>query len=268
MGRYFRFDGNTFDFATRCDVTERREYFNEFTFGGQRDQRIYGLSKVTPMLTAEYDVNGLYFLRNVLGTLSATIPSTMTIAEVPEIGTISADIDGIYAGITQAKVDTWNFTVEENGPARVEFAAIGKGFAGTAPTAYTADFCSTVVMPYNVGVTVNTSSIGFTRFNLNVNNALTPIFKNATLPQTIRATGLEVDGKIRVADYKNANIADGSLCVVVSPIGTIYIPTIKVTEIPSRARGFDLPEAEYSFIGFPSCTDQAIKAVLGTTIKW
>jgi hypothetical protein len=266
MGRYFRFDGNTFDFATRCDVTERREYFNEFTFGGQRDMRIYGLSKVTPMLTAEYDVNGLYFLKNVLGTATG---SSITIGADPgEIGTISADIDGTYAGITQAKVDTWNFTVEENSPARVEFSAIGRGFAGTAPTAYTADFCSTVVMPYNVVVNVNGTSIGFTRFNLNINNALQPIFKNATLPQTIRATGLEVDGKIRVADYKNANIADGSLSVAVNPIGTIFVPTVKITEIPSRARGYDLPEAEYSFIGFPTCTDQAVKAVLGSTIKW
>ena len=208
MGRYFRFDTNYFDFATRADFNWRRDWFSEFVFGGSRDKRIYGLTRVTPTATWTYDVNGLKFLYYATGSIS-TNGVTITVGDTPEIGTLHAGVDGINAGITGAKVDTWEFTVEEGGPARVEVNAIGKNTTTVAPTAYTTDIDQTVIMPYDVSVTINTSSIGYTRFNLRVSNDLQPIFKTATLPNTIRPQGLMVEGRVRCQDYLDTDVTDG-----------------------------------------------------------
>jgi len=267
MGRYFRFDAENFDFAVRADFSWRKEYFSEFVFGGARDKRIYGLTRITPTATWEYDVNGLEFMQYALGTVSVD-GTTISVADTPEIGTIHAGIDGVNAGITFAKIDTWDFTVEEGGPAKVEVTAIGKNTTTVAPSAYTTDIDAPVIMPYNVGVTINTSSIGFVRFNLRVNNGQQAIFKTGTVPATIRPTGLEIEGRIRVLDYLDSSVTDGSLAVVVGTIGNIYVPTVKLTEIPPRVTGYDLPEIEYSFNGYPTTSNDAIRAILSNTIKW
>lgn len=267
MGRHFRFDTNTFNFATRCDVTWRKEYFTEFTFGGARDQRIYGLTKITPTLTAAYDMDGLLFLKNVLGTIS-TNGVTIGVNDLPEISTIHAGIDGENAGILNAKIDTWEMTVEEGNIAKAEFTAIGRNTTTVAPTAYTTNFNSAPLMPYNFGVTINTTAIDFTRLNLSINNGLQAIFKTSTLPVTIRPTGLQIEGKIKVPNYLTDSMVDGSMRVVCGTIGTIDLATCKVTEIPVKAQGYDLPEVEYSFTAFPLGTTQAIKVLLGNTILW
>jgi len=267
MGRYFKFDGNTFDFATRADVSWRYEYWNEFVFGGERDQRVYGLTKITPSITAEYDLNGLKFLKYALGSLEAT-GVTVTVSDLPQIATIHAGVDGIWAGILDAKIDTWSMSVEENGPVKAEFTAIGKNTTSATATVYSADFCTNVMMASDVSVVVGTNTIDYTRFNLNINNGLEPIFKGSTIPQTIRPTGLEIDGRIRVADYLDTDIVNTSLAVHIGTIGDIYIPIIKITEIPPRVTGYDLPEAEYAFNGYPGCTVSAIWANLDNTIKW
>jgi hypothetical protein len=267
MGRYFRFDNNTLNFATRCDVDVKNDHFTDFTFGGERDQRIYGLTKITPSLSCSYDMDGLKFLQYVLGSISAN-NATITVTDLPELGTISAAVDGEYAGITQAKIDTWKFTIEEGSPAKAEFTATGKNTVTVGPSSYSADFCSSVLMPSDFRLTINTSSIDFTRINLNINNALTPIFKTSTLPVTIRPTGLEIDGKIRVPTYMSNAVTNGSLRIVCGTIGNIDLATIRVTEIPNKVTGFELPETEYSFTAFPTCTGQAIKVTLSNTIKW
>jgi hypothetical protein len=269
MGRYFRFNTNTFNFATRCDVTWRKEYFTEFTFGGARDQRIYGLTRVTPSLTCAYDMDGLKFLQYVLGTISAN-GATISVSDLPEISTIHAGIDyaNENAGILNAKIDTWEFTVEEGNIAKAEFNAIGKDTTTIAPTAYTTDFNSSPLMPYNFSVTINTSSIDFNRLNLRINNGLQAIFKTSTLPVTLRPTGLEIEGRIRVPNYITDAMVDGSLRIVCGTIGTIDLATCKVTEIPVKAQGYDLPETEYSFTAFPLGTTQAIKVHLQNTILW
>ena len=267
MGRYFKFDSNTFNFATRCDVNVKYDNFTDFTFGGERDQRIYGLTKITPSLTCAYDVDGLKFLINVLGTVSAN-GVTVTVADLPEIGSISALVEAEYAGISFAKIDTWDFTIEEGSPAKAEFSAIGKNTVAAGPATYSSDFCSAVLMPSDCRVTINTSSIDFSRFNLKINNGLDPIFKTSTLPTTIRPTGLEIEGKIRVPSYIGTVVTNGSLRLVCGTIGNIDLATIRVTEIPSKVTGYNIPETEYSFTAFPTCNGQAIKAILSNTIKW
>ena len=267
MGRYFRFDANNFDFAVRADVDWRYDYFSEFVFGGTRDKRIYGLTRLTPNMTFEYDVNGLRFLQYVIGTISAN-GVTVSVEDPAYIGTIHAGVDGINAGISDAKIDTWEFTVEEGGPCKAEVNAIGRATSTAAPAAYTTDIDSAVVMPYDVGVTINTSSIGFVRFNLRISNGMEAIYKRDTVPATIRATGLEVEGRIRCLDYLDSSVTDGSLVVVVGNVGNIYVPTVKLTEVPPRATGYDLPEVEYTFNGYPTTSDDAISAILSNTVKW
>jgi len=270
MGRYFRFtegaNSNTFDFTVRADFSERKEYFSEFVFGGERDKRIYGLTRITPTASWEYDVNGLAFLRFVLGSLSGS--SVTSVTDTPEMGTIHAGVDGINYGITSSKVDTWNFTVDEGGPVKAEVTAMGKGTTTVAPAAYTTDIDQAVVMPYDVGVTIGTSSIGFVRFNLNINNGLQPVFKNQTVPVTIRPTGLEVSGRIRVLEYYDSDVVDGSLAIKVGTLGVLYVPTVKFTEVPPTATGYELPEIEYSFNGYPTTSQDAVWATLNNTLKW
>lgn len=262
MGRYFKFNGNTFNFATNCDVDIKKEYFKDFVFGGNRDQRIYGLTRVTPSLTCRYDLDGLNFLQYVLGSIAT---GTVTVSDLPEIGTISAAIDNEFAGITQAKIDTWKLTVEEANPVRAEFTAMGKNICGTAPTSYTPNFASPPIMPYNVSVTINTTAVTFSLFELNISNGIDAIFKTSTLPVTLRPTGLEISGKIRFPQYATTIIADGSLRLVLGSAGTIDLATIKVTEIPPKVQGYDLPDVEYSFDAFPAGTTPAIKAYVGST---
>lgn len=267
MGRYFRFDTNTINFATRCDVTWRKEHFTDFVFGGERDQRIYGLTRITPSLTCAYDVDGFKFLDYVLGTHSTDF-TTLSVSDLPQMSTVHLSVDGENAGILNAKVDNWELTVEEGAPARAEWTAIGRDMTTVAATAYTTNFDSAVLMPCDFRMTINTSSIDFTRFNLRINNGLDAIFKTSTLPVTIRPTGLEIDGRIRIPNYLTDQVTNGSLRIVCGTIANIDLATVRVTEIPPKVTGYDLPETEYSFIAFPKGTTQAIKVLLSNTILW
>ena len=267
MGRYFRFDTNTINFVTRCDTSIKREHFTDFVFSGERDQRIYGLTKITPSITCAYDVDGLLFLKNVLGTISAD-NKTITVGDLPNIGSINISVDGENAGILNAKIDTWDFTIEEGQPAKAEWTAIGRNTTAVDTASYVTNFSSPVLMPSDFTLVINTNTIDFTRFNLNINNQLNPIFKTSTLPVTIRSSGLEVEGKIRLMNYSTDGVTDGSLKLVCGAVGTILLATIRVTEIPPKATGYDLPETEYSFTAFPSGTIPSIKVVLSNTLKW
>ena len=278
MGRYLRFGaadatGYTFNFATRCDVTYRKEYFMDFVFGGSRADRAFGLTRITPELTAAYDVDALGFLRYVLGNVDGTVtPWTVTVAADPgNIGTIACEVDGEAAGITNAKVDNWELSVEEGAPARANFTAIGRGtYTVSTVTPYTADFSSSVLMPSNFSLTINTSACSFSLFSMRINNALDSIFKTDTLPVTLRPTGLEITGRIRVPQYAGTYVTDGSITLVAGTIGTIYIGNAKVMEIPPRVTGYELPTTEYSYTGFPQTAagGYAIRAIIGSTVKW
>lgn len=267
MTRYLKFDTGFLNFPTRADVNFRKDYFTDFTFGGQRDRRIYGLTKCTPQITVAYDMDGLNFLQYVIGGSGGVF----TPADVPEIGTIWVGIDDQNFGIINAKVDTWEMNVEGGNPARAEWTAIGKGTFGSTLATYTPNFGSGVIMPSSISVSIGASSIDFSRLNLRVSNALDIIFKSSTLPATIRPTGLEVTGRIRVPYYNLATVVDGSISIKIPGCGTISLPICKITEIPARATGFNLPETEFSFTGFPGAgaTDYAISATASTiTINW
>ena len=268
MGRYFKFDANYFNFATRCDVSWRKEYFMDFVFGGERSDRAYGLTRITPQLTAAYDVDGLYFLKNVIGSAGTTLPCTITVADTPQIGTIGCSVDTESAGILNAKVDTWEITVEEGAPVRSEFTAIGRNTTTFGASSYSADFGSNVLMPSDCIVNVGVTPVSVSLFSMRIGNGLEPIFKTSTLPVTIRATGLEVTGRLRVPSFLDSSVQDNSLSCVYGTIGTIFIGAAKFLEIPPRVTGYELPETEYSWTGFPGAGITALKAVLNNTIKW
>lgn len=268
MGRYFKFDTYNFNFATRCDISWRKEYFMDFVFGGERSDRAYGLTRITPQLTAAYDVDGLYFLKNVIGSAGTTIPCTISVAETPQINTIGASVDTESAGILNAKVDTWEITAEEGNPVRAEFTCIGRNTTVFGAGSYSADFDSNVIMPSDCTLTLGASPVSFSLFSLRIGNGLQSIFKSSTLPVTIRATGLEITGRLRVPNYYDPTIQDNSISMAYGTIGTIFIGAAKFLEIPPRVTGYDLPETEYSYTGFPGAGITAIKAILLNTIKW
>jgi len=226
MGRYLEFGtvASHFNFALRADFSERREYFRDFVLGGTRDKRIYGLTRITPSVTASYDLDGLKFLEYVLGTLNGT---TIEVASnLPVSGSIAVDVDGEGYQIKNAQVDTWELTVE----------------------------------------TLEGATISYSRFVLRLNNQIDVIHRSDTLPSSLRPTGLEVSGRIRVPNYATGFGSEGSMQITIANIGTIYIPTVKFTEIPPRVTGFDLPETEVSFEGFPSGNNPAIRVVLADTV--
>jgi len=270
MARYLVFDTNHFDFATRVDTTYRKEYFDDFVFSGARDRRIYGLTKITPSMDVGYDINGLKFLSYVLGNISG-VTITPSSLNPTYMNSISVEVDGETAGMGITCVDTWELTSEEGNPVKAQFTAIGKTTVSPVLTAYNANFCSAVVMPADLILKIGEVSIEYSRLQLNVNNNVEVIFRNQTLPSSLRAQGLEVSGRIRVPNYMAGGITDNIVSIGNGAIGTIHLGTIKLTELPARASGFDLPETDYAFTVYPPCAtgEYAMKVILsaaGSTI--
>ena len=267
MARYFEFSGNSIDFPTRADFVERKEYFEDFVLGGGRDLRAYGLTRITPNLTVAYDVNGLRFLKYALGSESGTAsPYTITVGSTLPTADYKVTVDDDNMSIHDAKVDTWEITIEEGAPVRAEFTVIGKTLGTEAASAFTPDFNNMPILPHEctlkIGGTPNTL---WTRISLRINNALEAIHKTSSVPVDIRETGLEITGRIRAPEYSEwAN--EGSIDLIIGSAGTIIVRQVKFTEVPPRVTGFDLPETEISFSGYPSGTLAAIKAIVGS--KW
>lgn len=266
MARYFEFSGNSIDFPIRADFTERREYFEDFVLGGGRDLRAYGLTRITPNLTVEYDVNGLRFLRYVLGSETGTSPYTITVGSTLPVADYKVTVEGDNMSIHSAKVDTWEITIEEGNPVRAEFTVIGRNIGSQAALPFSPDFNNMPILPHqctlNINGVINTL---WTRISLRINNALEPIFKTSSIPVEIRETGLEITGRIRAPEYTNW-APEGSIDLIVGRAGTITVRNVKFTEVPPRVTGFDLPETEISFSGYPVGTLAAIFARVGS--KW
>lgn len=267
MARALRFDSTMFfNFATRADVLWRKEYFMDFVFGGDRDARAFGLTKITPEITVAYDVDGLRFLNYAIGSL---VTGTVVTSDLIQLSTISCNVDGEIAGIRDAKIDTWEITVEEGNPVKAEFTAIGKDTTVAGPATYSSDFTSPVLMPSSCTIKIGTNTIDFSLFSMRVNNNIETIFKSGTVPSTLRPGGLEIGGRIRVPNYYYANVTDGSLTAQFGTIGTIVISTAKITEIPPRVTGYDLPETEFAWSGFPGGSGTpTVRAILGNTFLW
>jgi len=267
MARYFEFDGNSIDFPTRADFVERREYFEDFILGGGRDLRAYGLTRITPSLTVEYDVNGLKFLKYAMGTIGTTSPYTVTVASTLPSGDYKVTVDDDHMSIHDAKVDTWEITIEEGNPVKAEFTVIGKTMGTDGASQFTPDFNNMPILPHECTLIIGGSTVTeWTRISLRINNALEAIHKTSSLPVTIRETGLEITGRIRAPEYSSSWASEGGMTLIIGDAGTIKVRQIKFTEIPPRVTGFDLPETEISFSGYPSGTLAAIEAVVND--KW
>lgn len=265
MARYLVFDTNHFDFATRVDTTYRKEYFNDFVFSGVRDRRVYGLTKITPSMNVEYDVNGLKFLGYVLGATSGNtlLPSS---GNPTYMNSISVEVDGERAGMGTTAVDTWELTSEEGNPVKAQFTGIGMSTTNPILTPYDANFCSAVVMPADLILKLGGVTTEYSRLQISVNNNVDVIFRNQIIPSSLRAQGLEVSGRIRVPNYMAGGISDNTMSVGNVTVGTIFLGTIKLTELPARATGFDLPETDYAFTIYPPCAtgEYSMKAVMAT----
>ena len=268
MGRYLSFNGNYFNFPIRADFRKRKEYFSDYVLSGGRDKAIYGVIRITPELTAEYDVNGLRFLEYVLGTVSddgATISVESTLPTADYKVTVDSDNMSIH----NAKVNTWELRIEEGNPVRAEFSVIGNTIGTEAATQYNVCFSSLPLLPNQCTLFIDgVANTIWNRISVRINNNLEPLFKGSTIPQEIRERGLEVTGAIRANEYSEF-LSEGSIDLVLGTIGTLVMANVKLTEVPARVRGFDLPETEISFQAFPVCTDNdAIIAYLGDTITW
>lgn len=267
MARYFEFSGGSIDFPTRADFSKRIEYFNDFVLGGGRDRTVYGVIRITPQITVAYDVNGLKFTQYVLGSISPDSKTISVASTVPESFYKVSTEEGTMS-LHNAKVDTWELTIEEGAPVRAEFTAIGKTIGAEAASAYQPDFDSMALVPSDCTLKINnTVNPNWTRITCRISNALDVIFKTSSIPVNIRETGLEITGVLRAPHYYQwAN--EGSVDIILGNVGTITMPKVRFTEIPPRVTGFDVPETEISYRAYPTSTQDAIKIFLSNTIKW
>ena len=268
MGRYLSFDGNHFNFPLRADFRRRVEYFSDFVLGGTRDKAIYGLVRITPELTVQYDVDGLAFLRYVLGTVSAD-GVTVSVATTLPSADYKVTVDDDHLSVLEAKVNTWELTIEEGNPVRAEFTVIGKAYGSDVAETYSPPFCDIPVRPSECTLCVDGSpNTLWNRISVRVNNNLEPLFKGSTLPQDIRERGLEVELTVRAPEFGEF-MSEGSIDITIGDKGTIVLPNVKFTEVPARVEGFDLPESELSFRAYPYCTEaDAIQVILADTETW
>jgi hypothetical protein len=258
-----------FDFPTRADFSKRIEYFEDFILGGGRDKLAYGLTRITPQLTVTYDLNGLRFLQYAMGSLAGTVaPFTISVASTVPTITFRVLTDDGTMSIHDAKVDSWQITVEEGNPVRAEFTVIGKTIGAEAGASFSPDFNNMPQTPdkvtLNIGGTPNTL---WTRLNVQISNAIATVFGTSSIPTQLRESGLSVTGRIRAPKYYQW-ATEGSMDIVMGTIGTLTIGNCKFTEMPPRVTGFDLPETEISFKGYPGVTSDAVKAVIGNTTEW
>lgn len=263
--RYFQFSGGTIDFVTRVEFSKRVEYYSDFVLGGTRDRTVYGLTRITPQVTVAYNVNGLKFLQYVMGSISgstimiaSTIPFSFYNVSTPE-GTVS---------VSDAKVDTWELTIEEGSPIRAEFTAIARSIGASPASPYTPDFNSPPKMPSDATLTINgVANTLWNRLTVRIDNGIEPLFKTSTLPVELRETGLEVTGRLRAPLFREW-ASEGSVNIIIGGVGTIVMPSVKFTEVPPRVSGFDLPETEISFRAYPTATADAIRVFLTNLAKW
>ena len=257
-----------FDFPTRADFSKRIEYFEDFILGGGRDKLAYGLTRITPQLTVTYDLNGLKFLQYVMGSITGTGTLTITTAATLPTVTFRVLTDDGTMSIHDAKVDSWQITVEEGNPVRSEFTVIGKTIGAEAGASFSPDFANMPIVPSQVTLNIaGTPNTLWTRLNIQISNAITPIFGTSSIPTALREAGLSVTGRIRAPKYYQW-AAEGSIDLIIGGVGTITIGSAKFTELPPRVTGFDLPETEISFKGYPGVSADAIKATATNTLKW
>lgn len=271
MARYFEFSGGSIDFPTRADFSKRIEYFEDFVLGGGRDLKAYGLTRIIPQITVTYDVNGLNFLQYVLGKSgSATINSIATTL-VPYTTIYTSDYkvstESGTMSLHDAKVDTWEITIEEGEPVRAEFTAIGKTIGASAASAFSPDFSEMPLKPSDVTLKIGGSTNAlWSAINLRISNGIEALCKTDSVPVDIREAGLEITGRIRAREYYQwAN--EGSVDIIFSNRGTITLHSVKFTEVPPTVTGFDLPETEIAFTAYPTATTCALTAITGT-VKW
>uniref|UniRef100_A0A6H1ZJ70 Tail protein n=1 Tax=viral metagenome TaxID=1070528 RepID=A0A6H1ZJ70_9ZZZZ len=257
-----------FDFPTRADFSKRIEYFEDFILGGGRDKLAYGLTRITPQLTVTYDLNGLKFLQYAMGSLGTTVPVTISVAATLPTITFRVRTDDGTMSIHDAKVDSWQVTIEEGNPVRGEFTVIGRTIGAVPAAPFSPDFANMPITPDAVTLRIGGAVITeWTRLNVGISSAIAPIFSTSSIPIALRETGVNVTGRIRAPKYF-AWASEGSMELAVAALGTIILPNTKFTEVPPRVTGFDLPETEISFKGYPTAAADAIRAVLINTIKW
>ena len=269
MGRYFEFGtGNTFDFPTRADFSKRIEYFDDFVLGGGRDRRAYGLVRITPSLRVAYDVNGLTFLKYVLGhtDTSLSVGTIVPQSTIPST-TYKVTVDDESMSISDAKVDTWEITIEEGNPVRAEFSVIGKGIGTSAASVFNPDFSNMPILPHECTLKVNKSINSlWTRLSVRISNDLSPIFKTSSVPVDIREQGLSITGRLRAPQYSEW-ASEGSVDLIIGSLGTIILHQVKFTEVPPSVTGYDLPETEIAFTAYPTASTTAITAIVSGN-KW
>ncbi|MEM2261394.1 MAG: phage tail tube protein, partial [Ignisphaera sp.] len=204
------------------------------------------------------------FLYYVLGSISTT---TIAVGSTIPESFYYVTVENENMSLHGAKVDTWELTVEEGSPVRAEFTAIGKNIGTTGASPFTPDFNNPPKMQSDVSVTVGGSTIEYNRLSLRISNGIEPIYKGSLNPQELRETGLEVTGRIRAPKYSQF-ISEGAMVITISNVGQISMPNVRLTEVPPRVSGFDLPETEISFRAYPTTTEDAIKVTLTNTLKW
>lgn len=266
MARYFEFTGGTIDFPTRADFSKRSEYFEDFVLGGGRDLRAYGLTRIIPQITVTYDLNGMRFLEYVIGGTGGTLTVQATVPEsfykvTTESGTMS---------IHDAKIDTWELTVEEGNPVRAEFTAIGKTIGADTASAFSPDFANMPLKPSDVTLTIGAATNTlWSGINVRINNALEPLCKTDSIPVEIREAGLEITGRLRAKEYYEW-ATESSMDITLGTLGTLRLHSCKFHEVPPTVTGFDLPETEIAFVAYPTATTCALTAFKSTvaTAKW
>ena len=272
MARYFGFSvpasgvWSTIDFPTNAEYTERKEYYEDFVLGGSRDKRVFGVTEISNEINVSYDLNGLKFIENVLGTINASSISTIT-ADVPVNDYYTLTEEGTLC-IKGAKVNTWELVIETGEPVTAEFNAIGTLTDVSASQAFTPNFSVVPLKHCDCSLSVDsTINSLWTRINLEIDNAIEPIYKTCTVPVDLREAGLEVTGALRAPEFYQL-VAEGSMEVRLGTVGTIVMPNVQFQEESNRVEGFDLPETEISFTAYPTASTNAVWVKLGNTIRW
>ncbi len=254
MARYLDivYEGNTvhFNYPLRAEIGLRKEYFRDFVLGGQRDQAITGLTRYRPEITVEYDVCGFKFMDLALG---GSIPqSTLPYAD------IRVTIDDEDISIEDAKVDSWEITWEEGQPTRARVTFLGKRKGETSASPFSVNYDKAVYTLGNCTIKLNNTEIKATRYNIRINNNIQPLYYGNTLPQDLKEQALEIEGRIRFAEFKD--VSDGPITIIGSGF-TIELPNVKFTEVPPRATGMEVPETEARFMALPGSGGYAIKII-------
>ncbi len=252
MARYLDiiYGANTvhFNFPLRAEIGLRKEYFRDYILGGARDQAVTGLTRYRPEITVEYDVCGFLFKDIALGgdTPTSTIPYV----------DVRVTIGNESISIEDAKVDSWEITWEEGQPARARVTFVGKNKGETGADSYSVDYDKAVYTLGNCTIKLNGTEIKATRYNIRINNNIQPLYYGNTLPQDLKEQALEIEGRIRLAEF--SEVSDGSISIE-GPDFTIELPNVKFTEVPPRATGMEVPETEARFMALPGSGGYAIK---------